>query len=205
MRTAIRVTLTALLVLGVTTTATAGPPTDQVRQYTDHVQRILDDASLQQSDKKAAVRKVAEQVFDVNETAKRALGPHWQRRSPAEQEEFVGLFADLLERTYIAKIDLYGGERLQYTGETLDGEFAVVRAKVVTKQRVEVPVEARMHRRGDRWLIYDISIENVSLIGNYRSQFDRIIRSASFDELLRRLKTKRDEFLPTKDSRPTRS
>jgi len=197
--------LVTVLLLATTTMAVAGPPTDQVRRYTDHVQRILEDTALQQVDKRVAVRKVAEQVFDLTETAKRALGRHWQGRTPAEQEEFVQLFADLLERTYIAKIDFYGGEQLQFTSEAVDGEYAVVRGKVITKQRAEVPVEARMHRRDSRWLIYDIVIESVSLVGNYRSQFDRIIRTASFEELVRRLKTRRDEFLPTKDIRPTRS
>jgi len=194
------------LVLVLATAAMAGAPTEQVRMYTDHVQRILDDPTLKSADKREAVRKVAEQVFDVNETAKRALGPHWQKRTPSEQEEFVHLFADLLERTYIAKIDLYGGEKLQYTNEVIDGNYAVVRAKVLTRQRAEVPVEAKLLRRGDRWLIYDITIENVSLVGNYRSQFDRIIRTSSYQELVRRLKVKRDEFLPPqREARPARS
>ena len=186
-------------------TATAGPPTEQVRQYTNQVQKILDDPGIKVEDKRAAVRKVAVEIFDVNETAKRALGPHWQKRSRAEQEEFVHLFADLLENTYIAKIDLYGGERIQFTNEVVDGDHATVRAKIVTKQGTDVPVEARMLRRSDRWYIYDIAIENVSLVGNYRSQFDRIIRTSSYDELVRRLKTKREEFLPRKEARPARS
>lgn len=192
----IRVTLALILsVFGGGVAAWAGPPTDQVRQYTDQVQKILEDPAMRQTDKRAAVRKVAGEVFDVNETAKRALGRHWQNRTAAERDEFVLLFADLLERTYINKIDLYHGERLVYTNEILDGEYATVRAKVVTKQGTEVPVEARMLRRGDRWLIYDIAIENVSLIANYRAQFDRIIRQASFQELINRLKSKREEFL----------
>lgn len=192
----IRAILAAMgLVMALVTAAVAGAPTEQVRRYTDHVQQILEDPSLQQADKRAAVRKVAEQVFDVNETAKRALGPHWNRRTSAEREEFVQLFADLLERTYIAKIDLYGGEKLHYVNEVVDGDYARVRAKVLTKHRAEVPVEAKMLRRGDRWLIYDITIENVSLVGNYRSQFDRIIRTSSYQELIRRLKSKRDEMM----------
>jgi phospholipid transport system substrate-binding protein len=184
-------------------TATAGPPTDQVRQYTDQVQKILGDPAQRQTDKRVAVRKAAIEIFDINESAKRALGRHWQARTQAERDEFVQLFADLLERTYIGKIDLYGGERLTYTSEAIDGDFATVRAKVITKQGTEVPVEARMLRRGERWLIYDIAIENVSLVSNYRSQFDRIIRSSSYQELVNRLKTKRDEFLP--EARPARS
>jgi len=199
--------LTALgmLALALAAPAHAGAPTDQVRLYTDHVQKILEDPALRSEDKRAAVRKIAEQVFDVTETAKRALGPHWNRRTPAEQEEFVQLFADLLDRSYIAKVDLYGGEKLQFTNEAVDGDYAVVRAKVLTRQRAEVPVEAKLHRKGDRWLIYDISIENVSLVGNYRSQFDRIIRTSSFGELVKRLRTKRDEFVPQAEGRPKRS
>lgn len=195
----------ALVVLGGAATATAGAPTEQVRQYTDQVQRILDDPKIKSPDKRTAVRSVAIEIFDVNETAKRALGHHWHKRTRAEQDEFVQLFADLLEWTYIAKIDLYGGERVQFTNEIVDGDYATVRAKILTKQHTDVPVEARMLRRSDRWFIYDIAIENVSLIGNYRSQFDRIIRTSSYEELIRRLKTKRDEFLPRKEARSDRS
>ncbi|MGH7309679.1 MAG: MlaC/ttg2D family ABC transporter substrate-binding protein [Candidatus Rokuibacteriota bacterium] len=197
--------LAGALLLASVTAALAGPPTDQVRRYTDHVQRILEDASLPDDDKRAAVRQVATQVFDVRETARRALGRHWHGRTPAQQEEFVQVFADLLERTYIAKLDHYGGEQLLFTGEAIDGAHAVVRGKVVTRQGAEVPVEARLLQRDDHWLIYDIVIESVSLVGNYRSQFDRIIRSASYEELIRRLKSKRDEFLPARENRPTRS
>lgn len=194
----------AVLLVAVTA-ALAGPPTDQVRRYTEIVQRILDDTAMPVADKREAVRKVAEEVFDMTETAKRALGRHWQGRTPAQQEEFVQVFAELLERTYISKIDLYGGEQLQFSGEAVDGNFATVRGKIITKQRSEIPVEARLHQRDGRWLVYDIVIESVSLVGNYRSQFDRIIRTASFEELLKRLKSRRDEFLPAKEPRPARS
>lgn len=185
----------AVLLVSVTA-ALAGPPTDQVRRYIDHVQRILEDVALRHDDKRVAVRKVAEQVFDLTEMAKRALGRHWQARTPAQQDEFVVLFADLLERTYIAKLDHYGGEQLQFTGEAIDGPYAVVRGKIITRQGAEIPIEARLLQRADRWLIYDVVIESVSLVGNYRSQFDRIIRSASYEELIRRLKTKREAFVP---------
>jgi phospholipid transport system substrate-binding protein len=197
--------MVAAVLLASATAALAESPTDQVRRYTDHVQRILEDAALPHDAKRAAVREVAAQVFDMTETARRSLGRHWHGRTPAQQEEFVQLFADLLERTYIAKIDFYGGEQLQFSGETIDGGYAVVRGKVITRQRAEVPVEARLRQRDDRWLIYDVVIESVSLVGNYRSQFDRIIRASSYEELVRRLKTRRDEFLPAREGRPTRS
>ena len=188
--------------------AWAGAPTDQVREYTDAVVRVLEDPALKAEDKKlerrAAVRKIAAEVFDVQETARRALGPHWQQRTPQERQEFVQLFNELLEQTYISKIDLFGGERLKFTDEKVDGDNAIVRAKVLMRQQqAEVPVEARLLRKGDRWLIYDVLIENVSLVGNYRSQFDRIIRTQGYDELIKRLRA-RGEFL-RESERPRRT
>ena len=192
------VAFTLALVAVAGASAWAGAPTDQVREYTDAVVKVLEDPTLKGDDKKperrAAVRKIASEVFDVQETARRALGPHWQQRTPQQREEFVQLFAELLEQTYISKVDLFGGERLRFTEEKIDGDNAIVRAKVITRQSTEVPVEARMLRKGDRWLIYDILIENISLVGNYRAQFDRIIRTQSYDELVKRLRN-RGEFL----------
>lgn len=197
-RPLVMVALVAVLVAGTCAPARAGAPTDQVREYTDAVVRILEDPALKSEERKperrAAVRKIAAEVFDVQETARRALGPHWQQRTPPQREEFVQLFADLLEQTYISKIDFFGGEKLRFTEEKIDGDNAIVRAKVVTRQATEVPVEARLLRKGDRWLVYDILIENISLVGNYRAQFDRIVRTQGYDELVKRLRT-RGEFL----------
>ena len=193
-RALVTVAFALTLVVAASARAQAGAPTDQVREYTDAVVKVLEDPALKAEDKKperrAAVRKIATEVFDVQETARRALGPHWQQRTPQQREEFVQLFADLLEQTYISKVDLFGGERLRFTEEKIDGDNAIVRAKVITRQSTEVPVEARMLRKGDRWLIYDILIENISLVGNYRAQFDRIIRTQSYDELVKRLRNR---------------
>ena len=187
-------TIAAALLLLAGAPAWAGP-TDQLREYTDQVIKVLDDPSMARQDRRAAVRKIAHEAFDVAETAQRVLARHWQARTQAEREEFTQLFADLLERTYIARMDEYGGERIRYVSESIDGKLASVRARITTRNGTEVAVESRMSLRGDRWLIYDILIENVSLVANYRSQFDRIVRSSSYEELVRRLKTKRDEFL----------
>jgi phospholipid transport system substrate-binding protein len=197
-------TTAAVMLLLAGSPAWAGP-TDQLREYTDQVIKVLDDPALARQDRRAAVRKLAHEAFDVTETAKRVLARHWQARTPAEREEFTQLFADLLERTYIARIDEYGGERIRYVGESMDGEQATVRARIMTRTGTEVPVESRMVRRGERWLIYDVLIENVSLIANYRSQFDRIVRANSYEELIRRLKHKRDEFLNESTPRAPRS
>lgn len=124
------------------------------------------------------------------ESARRALGPHWPKRSAAEREEFTGLFQGLLERGYLSRIGEYGGERVQYVAERIDGDFASVRAQIVTSKGTQVPVEARVVRRGERWLMYDVLIENVSLVASYRSQFDRVIRTSSYEELVRRLKAR---------------
>ena len=195
------VPLALVLVLAAAAPAWAGP-TDQLRQYTDQVLRVLDDPALRGADRRAAVRRIAVEIFDVAETAKRALARHWQARTPAERDEFVQLFADLLERAYISRIDQYGGERIRYVGEAVDGDLATVRARILTKKATEVPVESRMVRRADRWLVYDVLIENVSLIANYRAQFNRIIRTSSYEELVRRLKSRRHEFL---DAAPTKA
>ena len=182
------VAVTAALALGLPTRGWAGAPTEELRQYTDQVLRVMQDSTLTPQARRAAVRDLAVQAFDVSETAKRTLGPHWQRRTPAEREEFVRLFRDLLEQSYVSRIDEYGGERIRYVNEQVDGDSATVRATIVTRQGAEVPVESRLLRRGDRWLIYDVLVENVSLVANYRSQFDRIIRTSSYEELVNRLR-----------------
>ena len=198
-------TLTAAALLLLAGSPAWAGPTDQLRVYTDQVIKVLDDPALARENRRAAIRKLAHEAFDVTEAAKRVLARHWQARTPAEREEFAELFADLLERTYIARMDEYGGERIRYVGESVDGELATVRARIVTRTGTEVPVESRMVRRGERWLIYDVHIENVSLIANYRSQFDRIIRGSSYEELVRRLKQKRGEFLNESAPRARRS
>ena len=168
--------------------AWGGTPTEDLKKQTDQVLEVLRSKELTPEARRAAVRDLAIETFDLTETARRALGPHWQKRTPAEREEFVRVFRELLEQTYVARIDEYGGERLEYIGERVDGDSAIVRAQLLTKAGTAVPLESRLNQRGGKWLVYDVLIENVSLIGNYRSQFDRIIRTSSYDELVRRLK-----------------
>jgi phospholipid transport system substrate-binding protein len=184
------VLLIVAFVLGLGTDAWAGAPTDQVRSYTDRVVKVLEDPALTQPQRRDAVRSLATEAFDTTETAQRALGVHWQQRTPAEREQFVKLFANLLEQTYISRIDEYGGEHLEYVGEQVDGDKATIRARIITSKGTTVWVESRVIQKGDRWLIYDILIENLSLISNYRSQFDRVIRTSSYGELVKRLQAR---------------
>jgi len=178
--------------------ASAGTPTDQLKAPVDEVIRILQDPRLKPdsmaAERRAAIRKKAESIFDFPETAKRALGRHWQNLRAAEQREFVSLFTDLLERAYLVKIERYSGEPIVYTGDNIEGELATVKTKFITKQGTEIPIEYRLHQRGDRWLVYDVFVEGVSLIANYRTQFDRIMRTGSYQELARRLRANKSEF-----------
>ena len=192
--------LLALVLSAVTASpAAAGAPSDQLKAQIDRVLKTLDDPELKKEgkerDRRAAVRKIANDIFDFGETARRSLGRHWQPRTAAERDEFVELFADLLERSYISKVELYGGEKIQYLGDTIEADQAKVQTKLLTKGGNEIPIEYRMHRKGDRWLVYDVVIEGVSLIANYRTQFNKIIQTASYAELIRRMKSKQAEVL----------
>jgi phospholipid transport system substrate-binding protein len=186
----------SLAVLG--SAAEAGIPTDQLRGATDRVLKVLQDPELKQPAKGDArrqqIRAIADEIFDWQETGKRALARHWQGRSPKEQEEFSKLFAELIEHSYIGKIEQYSGERVVYAGETVEGDQATVRTKLVTKSNTEIPVDYRMQKEGDRWRAYDVVIEGVSLVANYRTQFNRIIQQSGYGELVQKLKTKQEEL-----------
>ena len=189
-----------LLVLAGPGEVWAGAPSDQLRAQIDRAVKILEDPELKkdgkQRERRAAVRQVANDIFDFSETAKRSLARHWASRTQAERDEFVLLFTDLLERSYISKIELYGGEQIKFVGESVDPDGAIVRTRLVTKQGSEIPIDYRMHARGDKWLVYDVLIEGVSLISNYRTQFNKIITTSSYQELVKKMKTKQGEFLP---------
>jgi phospholipid transport system substrate-binding protein len=180
------------LLVGAPVVAEAGAPTDQLKSSVEQIVKVLEDPALKTDsrakDRRAAIRKEAEVVFDFTETAKRALGRHWQGLSDKDRQEFTGLFTDLIERAYISKIERYSGERIAYAGEAVDGGLATVRTRFVTKQGTEIPVDYRMQQRGDRWLVYDVAVEGVSLINNYRTQFDKIIQTSSYAELVRKMK-----------------
>jgi phospholipid transport system substrate-binding protein len=188
-------TLTAALLLCATATAApAMTPTETVKTRVESALQSLSQTSggspesIEQ--RRVELRRAADSLFDFTEMGRRALGRHWADRTPAEREEFVKLFTDLIARSYIGKIDHYAGETIAYTAERVDGDEASVQSRVVTAKGSQIPVEYRLHRVNDDWSAYDVLVENVSLVGTYRSQFDRIIRSESFASLLRRLREK---------------
>ena len=188
----------ALVVMVAERDAWAGAPTEQLRPQIDRVIKVLEDPEMAKEsrmvERRTAVGRIANEIFDFTETTRRSLGTHWQVRTPQERDEVTRLFADLLERSYLGRIEMYSGERIQFLGDTIDGDQATVRSRLITKQGMEIPVDYRMHRAsGDRWLTYDVAIEGVSLVANYRAQFNKIIQTSGYTSLVKKLAAKEQE------------
>ncbi len=198
--------ITALLVWAlIPVRANASAPTDQVRATADKVLAILRDPNLKGESKKqerrSQLREVISARFDFNEMAKRSLGPTWGRVKPEQQSEFVKLFTDLLEGTYADKMESYNGEKILYTREREDGDNAQVDSKVATKKGEEFSINYKLQSSGGDWKVYDVVIENISLVNNYRSQFNHVLARSSFDDLLQRLRQKQFAAPETKSQR----
>jgi phospholipid transport system substrate-binding protein len=189
--------LAGLVALAAAAPAAAGAPTDQLKGAIERVISTIESPALKGEgkamDRRREVRKIANDIFDFGEISRRSLARHWQGLSDRDREEFIVLFGDLLERSYVSRIEQYGGEKIQYTGEKVEGDLAVVSSRIISKGGTEVPVDYRMLRRGDRWLVYDVSIEGVSLVANYRTQFNKIIQTSSYKDLVKKMKAKQDE------------
>lgn len=172
----------------------AGGPTEQIRGTVDNVLSILKDSNLNSDAKKNArrdqLRKAIFPTFDFAEMAKRSLGSHWRRRSVAEQKEFTILFTDLLQNSYVGSIESYRGDKVVYGKETQDKDYAEVATLIVTDKGEEYSIGYRLHQAGGEWKVYDVIIENISVVNNYRSQFNRVISRSSYEDLIRVLKDK---------------
>jgi phospholipid transport system substrate-binding protein len=143
--------------------------------------------------RRAEVRRIAAELFDFEEISRRALSRFWAARTPEERTEFIGLFTDLLERTYLGRIEGYAGERIVYTGEQVDGGYATVRSRVVTSRRSsDTPLDYRLHLREGRWKVFDVLIDHVSFVSTYRSEFTRILQREPYAELVDRLRKQND-------------
>jgi len=178
----------------VTVPALAATPTDEIKQTTDKILSIVANPSLKTPSKteqrEKLIRQAVDERFDWEEMARRSLAIYWAKRTPEERKEFVRLFADLMERTYMKKVEDYSGEKVLYEGETKEGDYATVIVKIVTKRGEGIPVEYRLKKERDDWFIYDVSIEGVSLVNNYRIQFHSIISQSSYENLVNRLREK---------------
>ena len=185
----------SMLLVGELRTAMAGEPTDQIRAHIAAMYGALGgSASAPSPSRMASVRKVADQMFDWNAMAKEALGDHWAKRTAEERNEFGRHFVNLFEDGYLSKIRLAEADKFEYLGDTVQGDDAVVRTRVVTRNGTAILVSYRARREeAGRWRVYDLDVERISLIRNYRSQFDSIIRRTSFEQLLARMKALEDK------------
>lgn len=138
--------------------------------------------------RRVEIRRIATDLFDFDEMSRRVLSRQWSTLSPEERAEFTRLFTDLLERTYIGRIEAYSGEKIVYLGEIVDSPFAIVRSKVLTRRNTETPLDYRMHLKDGRWKVYDVLIDNVSFVSTYRSEFTRILQRESYAALMDRLR-----------------
>lgn len=177
--------------------AWAGAPTEAVKETTDRIIAIVSDPVLKEpakeKERRGQIRKAVDELCDWQEMSRRSLGRYWTQRSEQEKKEFVLLFGQLLERTYVDKVEGYSGEKVIYAGERIDGDYAEVNVKIVTKQNTEIPVMYKMRSRDRKWWVYDIVVEGVSLVNNYRTQFSDIMAKSSFEGLMQKLREKSAE------------
>lgn len=187
--------LAAMAAFLVPFTASAGLPTEQVRGTVDRVLAIVQEPKLKAAEKlkerRESLRKVIAARFDFAEMGRRSLGAEWRRINPAQQRQFVELFTDLLRDAYVEDIESYKGQKIIYTRETQEEQYATVHTILRAADETETPIEYRLHWVDKEWKVYDVVIENVSIVNNYRSQFARVVNKSGFDGLLRALKEKK--------------
>ncbi len=172
--------------------ANAGEPTEAIRGAVNQGVEILKSGKLDNQKQRVQVidrlRQIVYPLFDFNEMAMRSLGPNWRRLNPQQQKEFASTFTALLEKTYADQIDLYDGQQVVYAGESVDGDYARVDSRIIDKKGQTYSVAYRLHKVDGKWRIYDVVAENISLVNNYRAQFNRVIARSSFEELLKTMK-----------------
>jgi phospholipid transport system substrate-binding protein len=178
-----------------------GPVTDQLKGTLDKIIEVLNDPSFKtpgkENERKNTLLTLVKERFDEEAFARRALGAYWKERTQEEKQEFVEIFSDLLERTYLKKIDDYlakagnfSGKNILYLNETVKGRYVIVKTKVIINEETQIPVLYLFTNKQDNWLAVDIAIEGVSLVKNYRAQFKEILANSSFKELITKLKSK---------------
>jgi len=171
-------------------------PLNDVRKTVDEVVRIVADKDMKmhEQQRRLALKKSIGTIFDYNEMAKRSLGKHWNQLTPEEKKQFSDLFAALLENSYAGKIESYNNEKIVYVKELLEGDHAEIRSKVVTAKRDEFTLDYRMTYQNGKWMVYDVVIEGISLVSNYRSQFNRVITANGYSGLIKKLEVKNNEL-----------
>jgi phospholipid transport system substrate-binding protein len=177
----------------------AASATESVKRTIDQVLQILQDKEMKKPDRAEERRRLIEKTigdrFGWEEMAKRTLGAQWAKVNEKQRLEFVDLFRTLLTNTYIGRIESYSGEQIQYINERLQDGFAEVRTKV-SSGKTEFPMDYRLLNKSGDWHVYDIVLDGVSLVANYRGQFNKIIHSSGYDDLVEKLRTKSEKITP---------
>jgi phospholipid transport system substrate-binding protein len=198
MKSAVSMILVCFCLLATLPAQALAGATDEVKRVVDEVVRIVGDAELKkpqnEPQRRQALRKSISSIFDYQEMAQRSLATHWKARTPAERQEFVGLFQTLLENSYAGKIEGYRNEKIVYLKETVDGQHAEVKSKVIVPKGDEYSLDYRLAQKGGKWMVYDVVIEGVSLVSNYRGQFNRLINNEGYPALVKKLRTKSEEI-----------
>ncbi|MGE0277616.1 MAG: phospholipid-binding protein MlaC [Nitrospiraceae bacterium] len=197
-RVAVRLVLACLLLPGLTPAdASAATATEAVRTTIDEVLRILGDKNLKQPSRAEERRKLLEQAvgarFDYQEMSRRSLGAPWNQLADKDKQEFVDLFRTLLTNTYADRVESYSGEGVQYLNERTEKDYAEVRTKILSG-KTEIPMDYRLMNKNSDWRVYDVVVDGVSLVSNYRGQFSKILRNSSYPELVEQLRKKSDKI-----------
>jgi phospholipid transport system substrate-binding protein len=190
------VLMTGLTLAFATASLAENSPTDEIRASVDAIIAILKNEQLDQAGKRAEIKAVVNKRFDFRAMSQRTLATNWKKTTDEEKNRFVDLFSQLIENSYVGKLDSYTNEKVNYTGEKVDGRKAVVETVIITTT-ADVPVDYRVYRKDDQWLVYDVTIEGVSLISNYRSSYQTIMKSEGFEGLLAKMQEKIDELAST--------
>lgn len=173
--------------------ASASTPTEQVRSTVDAILQTLKQDGITQESRRAKIRQLIQQRFHFAIMSQRTLATNWKKASAEEKKDFIDLFSQLLEQTYIGKIEAYTDERIDYVKEKLKGKSAVVDTMIVTKS-VSIPITYKVLRSGEDWLVYDVKVEDVSLVSNYRSSYAQIVKNEGIPGLLVKMQEKIEEL-----------
>lgn len=189
-----------LTVITFATMAVAMPgPAEQVRTTIDGVLKVLKSDSLNKQERRDQVRKLIKLQFDFRTMSQGALATYWKKTTSEEKEQFIDLFSQLLEWTYIGRIEAYTNEKVEYTNEKISGKRAVVETIIITTN-ADIPIIYKLIKRGDKWLIYNVLIEKVNLIRNYRDTYRSIVKKEGMSGLLKKMEQKVRELKSKADS-----
>jgi phospholipid transport system substrate-binding protein len=179
--------------------AAAQGPLNVIQSGTEKAIKILHSSRAGEApalrQRKGEILTIVDEYFNFEEMAKRALGRPWKDQSPDKRQEFVKLFKQLLFNTYINRVESYTGanEHILYDSEKMDGDYAVVKTHVTIQNNQNVQIDYRLHLENGQWKVYDVVVEGISFVDNYRSQFASILANDSFDGLLKKIREKVDQ------------